>query len=203
MSSTLNHNSNQSKHSTIRKAKKKFTPEEDQMLTHLVLKNSENSWEEIADQMPGRNARQCKDRWQRYLSPDVNKSEWTHEEEQLLIKLVHDLNGKWVKISKYFQGRNDNQIKNKWNVLKKRIGFHDTKPEKTKQTKVTIPSPVSSPLTEEETTTPQEPQSTPEPKEEINNQIEEDKFLSLPFFNTPSESIFDPLSFEDLYFCAF
>ena len=153
--------------------------------------------------MRGRNARQVHDRWVYYLSPKVSNLPWTDEEDEKLIKLTKELNGKWVQISKRFDGRTDNQIKNKWNVLKKRIGYKDPKAGKAKQAKVSVPSPVSSPATEEETSSPQETISTPEPIEEMKNPVEEDKFLSLPFFNTPSESIFDPLSFEDLYFCAY
>ena len=112
------------------RTKNKFTPEEDKRLEELVQEFGENSWEEITEQMPGRNVRQCKDRWTRYLSPNVNKNKWTVEEEKLLIKLVKELNFKWVQISKHFKGRTDNQIKNKWNILKKYV--HISKKPKTR-----------------------------------------------------------------------
>ena len=64
--------------------------------------------------MQTRNARQCKDRYTNYLSPQINLNPWSQEEDDLLIKKVNELGNKWVKISKFFIGRSDNSIKNRW-----------------------------------------------------------------------------------------
>ena len=98
---------------------KKFTPEEDQKLKSLIKKLGENAWEEVVYLMEGRNMRQCKERWTYYLSPKVKNLPWTPEDDARLIKLATEMQGKWVQISKKFKGRNDTQIKNRWNTLKK------------------------------------------------------------------------------------
>ena len=103
----------------------KFTPDEDAMLKKLVGQYGESDWDEIASLMPGRNPRQCHDRWIYYISPNVNNSPWTEEEDARLIKLSKELNGKWVQIAKKFKGRNDTQIKNRWNILKKMMMLPD------------------------------------------------------------------------------
>ena len=103
--------------------KVKFTPSEDTLLEKLVAKYGENNWEEIASQIPGRNIRQCHDRWVYYLNPNVKKTPWTEEEENLLFKCVHEIGPHWVRITQFFEGRTDTQIKNKWNVLKRRMEY--------------------------------------------------------------------------------
>lgn len=99
----------------------RFSAKEDKKLTDLINKYGENDWKLFASYMPGRNKRQCKDRWTRYLSPNVNNGPWTPEEEQLLLNLVNELDHKWTQIAKHFQGRNDSQIKNKYHILQARM----------------------------------------------------------------------------------
>ena len=100
---------------------RKFTSQEDTTLKKLVHDLGENSWSDISLKMKDRNPRQCHDRWFYYLSPKINNSPWTPEEDERLITLCYQLNGKWVKISKYFKGRTDTQIKNRWNILNRKF----------------------------------------------------------------------------------
>ena len=102
--------------------KNKFTMTEDKLLTDLVKQfGTNNTWEYIASLIPNRNARQCHDRWLYYLSPDVNKGPWTEEEDDLLRHLIATIGPHWVKVSKQLKGRTDTQVKNRWNVLQRRL----------------------------------------------------------------------------------
>ena len=114
--------------------KVKFTLSEDNLLQKLVEKMGDTNWVEIAAMIPGRNPRQCHDRWFYYLSPNVKKTPWTEEEELLLCKCVREIGPHWVRISRMFEGRTDTQIKNKWNVLKRRIDFDHVYTEKKEKT---------------------------------------------------------------------
>ena len=98
-----------------------FTPEEDTHLRFLVSEYGENKWGTITAMMKNRNIRQCKERWYKYLSPEVKNNEWTEQEDQLLIMKWKELGPKWKEISKFFNGRTDINIKSRYNVLKRKM----------------------------------------------------------------------------------
>jgi hypothetical protein len=108
--------------STSRKPhpKAKFTTEEDSLLRCLVGQFGEDDWKHISHHMPDRNARQCKDRWLYYLSPNVHSNPWTDDEDVLLLEKVRAFGQKWVRIAAFFPTRTDIQIKNRFLVLSRR-----------------------------------------------------------------------------------
>jgi hypothetical protein len=71
--------------------------------------------------MPGRNARQCKDRWHNFLSPDVINGPWTDEEEALLCSKFGALGNSWKLIATFFPGRTEINVKSHWQVMQRRI----------------------------------------------------------------------------------
>jgi len=44
-----------------------------------------NRWAEIAKYLPGRNGKQCRERWHNQLDPAIRKDAWTAEEDFTLI----------------------------------------------------------------------------------------------------------------------
>ena len=113
-------------HSAIGKPhpKQQFTLEEDLKLQGLVQQCGTKNWELISQLMGNRNERQCKERWTKYLSPDLNNSPWTADEDRLLVYKIQELGQKWVKISKFFDKRTDANLKNRWNVLQRRAKLY-------------------------------------------------------------------------------
>ena len=98
--------------------------EEDHLLIQLVEKYGSKNWNLISENIEGRTGKQCRERWCNNLNPEINKSEWSLEEEMLLL-LIHNKKGnKWSLMTKYLKGRNDNNIKNHWNSrMKKKLNF--------------------------------------------------------------------------------
>jgi hypothetical protein len=97
-----------------------FTAKEDQMLETAIEQIGTNNWDAIAEQIPGRSARQCKDRWFTYLSPEVNRTPWTSKEDSLLFDVVQTHGPKWGTIVQFFCNRTQNNIKNRWNTVVKK-----------------------------------------------------------------------------------
>ena len=103
-----------------RRIKFKFTTEEDNRLSELVELNVEENWPAIATNMPGRNARQCKERWLCYLNPTINRELWTQEEVDKLIKMEEMFPNRWAHIVTCFPNSTALNVRNKFIFLQRK-----------------------------------------------------------------------------------
>jgi hypothetical protein len=97
-----------------RNARRPFGTEEDAVIMRLMLMDPIHGWEGIARRLPGRTARQCRERWTNYLSPSLRSDPWVDAEDRLLVEKVNELKFAWSSIARYFNGRSHNDIKNRW-----------------------------------------------------------------------------------------
>jgi hypothetical protein len=104
-----------------RRQKCAFSTTEDLHLTELVQQFGETSWHEIEKHFPGRSARQCRDRWNLYLSPNVSKEPWTPDEDALLLRWYQLAGPKWTTIAKQFPAKTAHNIKNRHKQLQRKI----------------------------------------------------------------------------------
>lgn len=104
--------------SSMKKNRKRqiFTKEEDIRLLNLIKYYGKKDWKRIAALMPYRSCRQCKERYESYLSPSIKHEKFSNEEDLLLIEKYEEFGSKWKLISSFFEGRSGNQLKNRWNT---------------------------------------------------------------------------------------
>lgn len=112
-----------SKHAT----KRMFIKQEDDLILKFVEMYGVCDWNLIASMMLDRNAKQCRERYENYLSPSITNLPWTEEEDKQLRYLVNEYGNKFKTFTKYFPGRGLNNIKNRWyRYLSKRFNDVDT-----------------------------------------------------------------------------
>jgi hypothetical protein len=97
-----------------KRKREKFLPEEDVKLVSLVGSYGTTSWETIAALMPGRNPRQCRERWKHHLSGDAVKVPWSYDDDRLLFEKMQTMGPKWTSLATLFPGRTDIEIKTHW-----------------------------------------------------------------------------------------
>jgi hypothetical protein len=101
-----------------------FTPAEDARLLQLISTHGTSNWSTIALEMDSRSSRQCRERWNSFLSPGHINPAWT-ESEDLRLRALYALHGpKWALLTQFFAGRSDYNLKNRWTRLARLAGAH-------------------------------------------------------------------------------
>jgi hypothetical protein len=101
--------------------KRRFTGPEDEALLRLVSAIGSGKWDEIAQYIPERTPRQCRERYENYLMEHIPKPPWTSTDDEQLLKEIEVHGHHWTAIALCFPGRNTNDLKNRWHkVLSKR-----------------------------------------------------------------------------------
>ena len=125
LSNSFSPNNENDKEEKKKSRKFKFSTEEDISLKELVDKHGTSNWAVVASAFPGRTPRQCRDRWNHYLSQDPFQLPWTDEEDKALMKHYEEVGSKWTVIARYFPSRNAVVIRNRCCRLLRRFGQGD------------------------------------------------------------------------------
>ena len=101
---------------------KPWKHEEDIKLKELVQELGIKKWAKIALELNTcfgnqRRGKNCRERWNNHLDPNINKGEWAYDEDLVLMTRHKEIGRKWSIIAKEFKGRTENSVKNRWNTL--------------------------------------------------------------------------------------
>ena len=98
--------------------KKMWTKEEDDQLVKLVNEHGTSNWVIIAQFMENRTGKQCRERWLNRHNPGIKNTQWTEEEDRILIEKQKEFGNSWVKIAAFIEGRSSDMIKTRFSWLK-------------------------------------------------------------------------------------
>ncbi|KRX07538.1 Homeodomain protein [Pseudocohnilembus persalinus] len=88
------------------------------ILVELYSDNQNNiQWSKIIKFFDNRTDVQVRERWCNLLDPNLKILVWTKQEDQKLIELTEEFDGKWSKIAKQLDSKTDNQCLRKWKYL--------------------------------------------------------------------------------------
>ncbi|KAL4101683.1 hypothetical protein PRIC1_005432 [Phytophthora ramorum] len=93
-----------------------WSVEEDAMLMEMMLKGYDN-WRQVSNSIPGRTAKQCRERWRNRLDPSINKSPFTEEEDDAIQQAYEKYGNRWTQIAELLPGRTEDAVKLRWKAL--------------------------------------------------------------------------------------
>ena len=87
-----------------------WSPNEDDLLREAVktFRPTAQGRQDIlfsAAMVPGRSAKQCRERWRNHVDPSISREPWSEEENALLLRLYQEHDGRWCDISVAIPGR--------------------------------------------------------------------------------------------------
>lgn len=105
---------------------KAWTKEEDSLLLNIVQSmRMPMKWSLVAQSLPERTGKQCRERYVNHLNPRLKITDWSPIEDATIFHLYNTIGSHWAKMSKIIPGRTDNGIKNRFHNLRRQLERED------------------------------------------------------------------------------
>ena len=98
-----------------KRKKVRFSSDQDKIIKELAEQDPPLKWKDIAEKIPGKTSKQCRERYQHFLAPNLSRSPWTISDDAYLLQMFHQYGSDWATIAKFFPGRTNNDVKNRFN----------------------------------------------------------------------------------------
>jgi len=106
-----------------------WSPEEDQILWSIIEAHKgqdDDGWDKDAARALNRTPKQCRERWENAMNPNLCNKEFTKEEDDVILSLHDKLGNQWKKIAAFLNGRTGNRVKSRFQSLQKKTKtFHE------------------------------------------------------------------------------
>ena len=99
-----------------------FSKDEDYLI--IYLKSQGFTWKKISESFPNKTIKQIRDHYNQHLKSVSIIKEWSEEEDENLIRLVNILGKKWKLISQIIKTKTQEQVKNRYIIIKKMYKFN-------------------------------------------------------------------------------
>lgn len=99
--------------------KRLWSSEEDDILKTKVRSSGPMNWDIVSESLPGRSGRQCRARWHSHLRCGIKKGDWTSNEDFTILSAHAKIGNQWSNISKLLEGRTQDDVKNRFCVLRR------------------------------------------------------------------------------------
>ena len=100
---------------------------EDKLLMEILNSPLKMTWNQIAIELHNRypesfkSSKQCRERFRNYLDPEIKPKVWTKSEKLIFVLLHKQYGNHWGQIAKYYKGRSDISIKNRFYMCIRKI----------------------------------------------------------------------------------
>jgi len=101
--------------------KGKWMEQEDMLLVCAVWMLGPKQWFKIQNYVPGRTSVQCNERWRNSLDPTLLFTDWTAEEDSLILDLVPKYKKRWSLCARHLPGRTGQQISVRYEALTRTV----------------------------------------------------------------------------------
>lgn len=95
-----------------------WTKDEDYLLISHRSINFKN-WGKLAGFLPGRTAKQCRERWYYNLNPEIQSTPFTEAEDEKILQSFQEIKSRWSEIARRIKGRTENSIKTRFKSLER------------------------------------------------------------------------------------